>query len=108
MARRPRRTEAGPEVGNLEHDNTTNALIHAQLKALIERVETVNARIADEQEDRKQVFLEAKAFGLDPKIMRIIIRRRAMEAAKRLELDTMTHLYAKAIGDDSPADSDDE
>lgn len=109
MARRQRRTEAGADVGNLEHDNTTNAApVHAQLKALIERIEAVNDRIADEQEDRKQVFLEAKAFGLDPKIMRILLRRRAMNAAARKEQDVLVHVYAKAVGDDSPADSDSE
>ena len=64
--------------GNLEHDNTSNGPVHDQLKALSERIETVNERIAEEQADRKSTFDEAKAFGLDPKIMRIIIRRRAM------------------------------
>ncbi len=105
---RQRRTEAGPEVGNLEHDNTTNAPVHEQLKALIGRIENVNDEIADLQADRKAIFDEAKSFGLDPKIMRIIIRRRAMEAAKRFEQDALVHVYAKAVGDDSPADADDD
>jgi uncharacterized protein (UPF0335 family) len=104
---RQRRTDAGPNVGNLEHDNTTNdAPVHQQLKALIERVEEVNSRIADEQEDRKQVFLEAKAFGLNPAIMRIIIRRRAMEKSKRDEQDALVHVYSKATGTPSPADAE--
>lgn len=92
--------------GNLEHDNTSNAPVHDQLKALIERIETVNERIAEEQADRKSIFDEAKAFGLDPKIMRIIIRRRAMEKAKRDEQDVLVHVYSKATGTPSPADAE--
>jgi uncharacterized protein (UPF0335 family) len=94
--------------GNLEHNTTTNAPVHDQLKALIGRIEEVNDRIADEQADRKSIFDEAKSFGLDPKIMRIIIRRRAMEKSKRDEQDALVHVYSKATGTPSPADSSDE
>ena len=92
--------------GNLEHDTTTNAPVHDQLKALIERVESVNEDIGALQDDRKEIFAEAKAFGLDPKIMRIIIRRRAMEKSKRDEQDALVHVYSKATGTPSPADAE--
>jgi len=92
--------------GNLEHDATTNAPPHTQLKALIERVESVNEDIAALTDDRKEIFAEAKAFGLNPKIMRIIIRRRAMEKVKRDEQDALVHVYSKATGTPSPADAD--
>lgn len=106
MARRPRRTEADSDVGNLEHDNSTNtAPVNGQLKALIERIENVNGEIAALQDDRKEIFAEARSFGLDPKIMRIIIRRRAMDKARRDEQDALVHVYSKAVGDDSPADA---
>ena len=52
-----------PRKGNLEHDNTTNAPPHAQLKALIERIERMNEEIGALQDDRKDIFAEAKAFG---------------------------------------------
>ena len=96
-----------PRKGNLEHDNTTNAPVHEQLKALIERIETVNEGIGELQADRKEIFDEAKSFGLDPKIMRIIIRRRAMEKSKRDEQDALVHVYSKATGTPSPADAED-
>ena len=92
--------------GNLEHDTTTNAPVHDQLKALIERIEAVNEELGALQDDRKEIFAEAKAFGLDPKIMRIIIRRRAMEKSKRDEQDALVHVYSKATGTPSPADAE--
>lgn len=92
--------------GNLEHDNTTNAPPHSQLKALIERIERMNEEIGALQDDRKEIFAEAKAFGLDPKIMRIIIRRRAMDKLTRDTQDALVHVYSKATGTPSPADAD--
>lgn len=98
---------AGKAKGDLEHDATTNvAPAHGQLRALVERIERVNEEIGALQDDRKEIFGEAKAFGLDPKIMRIIIRRRAMEKAKRDEQDALVHVYSKALGDASPADAE--
>jgi uncharacterized protein (UPF0335 family) len=81
---------------------------HAQLRSLIERIENVNEEIGTLQEDRKEIFGEAKDFGLDPKIMRIIIRRRAMDVADRLEQDALVHVYSQAVGTPSPADAEDD
>ncbi len=105
---RPNRRDAGPNVGNLEHDNTTNAPAGGQLKALIERIEHLAEEKRAIAEDMKQVFLESKAMGFDNKIVRIILKRRAMDKAERDEQDALVHTYSKAIGEDSPADGDDE
>lgn len=108
MARRPRRTEAGPETGNLEHDATTNAApVGSVIRSILERVERLNAEKKDIAADISQVFAEAKGGGLDVKILRAMIKRRAMDKSERDEQDALLHLYSKAIGDDSPADSDD-
>lgn len=92
--------------GNLEHDTTTNAPVHEQLATLIKRIENVNEEIGVLQDDRKEIFKEAKLFGLDTKIMRIIIRRRAMDKAERLVQDALVHVYSKATGTPSPADAE--
>src|ERR1035437_6867882 len=81
---------------------------HAQLRSLIERIENVNSEIGTLQDDRKEIFGGAKDFGLDPKIMRIIIRRRAMDKSKRDEQDALVHVYSKAVGTPSPADAEDD
>lgn len=103
-----RRREAGPEVGNLEHDNTTNAPAGGQLKAIIERIENLQDDKRAISEDISQVFAESKGAGFDNKIVRIILKRRAMDASARKEQDALVHVYATAIGDDSPADNDED
>lgn len=102
MARRQRRTEAGAEVGNLEHDNTTNepaAVSGQQLKSFFERIE----RLAEEKkaiaDDIREVFAEAKGNGFDPKVMRILLRRRAMDAGDRAEQDALVDIYTSAVGE---------
>lgn len=69
-----------------------------QLKSLISRIENVNEELKALQDDRKEIFAEAKGSGFDPKIMRILIRRRAMDKAERDEQDAVLDLYETAVG----------
>ncbi len=68
------------------------------LKSLIERIENQNARIKDEQEDRKEIYAEAKSLGYNPKIVRKHVARRAMEKAKRDAEDALRETYEGAVG----------
>ena len=97
------KAETQPDV-----DGGGNAapVARAQLRQMIARIEKVNEELSALQEDRNEIFAEAKAFGLDPKIMRILIRRRAMDTAKRQEQDALVHVYSVATGTPSPADAD--
>ena len=78
----------------------------AELKAHIEAIEKLNEDKADISHDIRDRFTIAKTQGFDPKIMRILIRRRAMEAAVRMEQDTLVDVYSKAVGTPSPADAE--
>ena len=73
----------------------------AELKHYFERIE----RLAEEKkaigQDMKDVLLEAKLKGFDVKIMRILLKRRAMAKAERDEQDTLVAVYEGAVGDDS-------
>ena len=84
--------------GNLEHDNTTNAPVHDQLKALITRIESVNEEIGALQDDRKEIFAEAKAFGLDLVPLRQVIALRRIDEAKRLEAEALLDTYKRGVG----------
>ena len=98
---------AGKVKGDLEHDAATNAAPQtSQLKAFVSRIEAQNERVQAEKDDLKEIYAELKAFGLQPKIVRILVRRRAMEKAKRDEQDALVHVYSKALGDASPADAE--
>lgn len=94
--------------GNLEHDTTTNAPAGGQLRSILERVERLQGEKKAISDDIKDVFAESKGHGFDNKIVRILLKRRAMEKHVRDEQDAMVHLYAKAVGDDSPADAGDD
>ena len=73
---------------------TTNG----QLKAIVDRIENVNAQIADLQTDVKEIYQEAKSTGFDPKIIRKIIAvRKKKEDAARAEAELMER-YAAEIG----------
>jgi uncharacterized protein (UPF0335 family) len=72
--------------------------VGARLTALIERIERIEAQMSDLKADRSDVYAEAKAVGFDPKIMRVIVRLRAMDADTREEEAELVELYKKAIG----------
>ena len=65
-----------------------------QLRLLIERIE----RLEEEKKGIKDVYLEAKATGYDPKIMRQIVRLRKMQPHDRQEMEAILQTYLSALG----------
>lgn len=78
----------------------------AVLKGFIERIERLEAEKKDIAGDIRDVYAEAKGNGFDPKIMRIIIKRRAMDRAEREEQDTLVATYARSLGEPIPDDDE--
>lgn len=64
-----------------------------QLNKLLDRVDRVQAEIKELNNDKKEIFAEAKALGFNTKIMRIVLRRRAMDKAELEEQDMLVDLY---------------
>ena len=69
-----------------------------KLKSAIERVEILNAEKKTLMADIKEVFDEAKAFGLDTKIIRQCVNLRKMDAHDRAEQEAILDLYMDAVG----------
>ena len=69
-----------------------------QLRLLIERIERLEDEKKGISEDISDVYLEAKATGYDPKIMRQIIRLRKMKPDERSEQETILDTYKAALG----------
>ncbi|MCR6734462.1 MAG: DUF2312 domain-containing protein [Afipia sp.] len=69
-----------------------------QLQAIIERIEFVNNEIKEKQEDRKEIYLEAKSSGLDVAAIRAVVRMRAEDPQKREERETQIDIYLKSLG----------
>lgn len=80
------------EIGH----NSTAA--REQIKAFVERVERIEGEIADLQSDRKDIYAEAKANGLDVKALRTVIRLRKQDAAERAEQQAIVDTYMHALG----------
>lgn len=80
----------------------------AGLKSFIDRVERLEEEKSELGRDIREVYAEAKSTGLDPKIMRIIVRRRKMNAADRAEQDALVDTYSTALGMAAEEVPDDE
>jgi len=69
-----------------------------QLSQFIERVERLEEEKRALMADIKDVYSEAKAIGFEPKIMRQIVRMRAMDRDLLSEQDALLDTYRDALG----------
>lgn len=69
-----------------------------RLRLLIERIERLNEEKKGIQDDIKDVYAEAKAVGYDTKILRAVIRLRAMKPDDRAEYQALLDTYLAALG----------
>jgi uncharacterized protein (UPF0335 family) len=69
----------------------------SQLRSVVERVERLDAEIAEIQEARKEVFAEAKGNGFDTKALRKLVVLRRMDPEKRAEGEAILDLYEHAV-----------
>ena len=68
-----------------------------RIRAFVERIENLDAELSELNEQKKEVFAEAKAEGLDVKILREIIKLRKQDKDERDERDTLLDLYMRAM-----------
>lgn len=71
-----------------------------QLRGFIERVERLSEEMKGIQDDIRDVYLEGKSQGYDPKIMRQIVRLRKMQPHARKEMEEILDIYKNALGID--------
>ena len=69
-----------------------------RLRLLIERVERLEEKKKGISDDIKDVYLEAKAVGYDPQMMRQIVRLRKMNPDDRKEMEQLLDTYKAALG----------
>ncbi len=69
-----------------------------RLRLLIERVERLEEEKKGIGDDIRDVYAEAKAVGYDPKIMREVVRLRAMKPDDRNEREIILDTYKAALG----------
>jgi uncharacterized protein (UPF0335 family) len=71
---------------------------NAQLKAIVERIETVEAEIKELGEGRKEIYLEAKSNGYDVPALKAIVARRRKDQEKLAAHEEMVDVYEAALG----------
>jgi len=68
-----------------------------RLRLLIERAERLIEERKGITDDLNDVFQEGKSVGYDPKIMKAVIRLRAMNPDDRREMEAVLDLYKSAL-----------
>jgi len=97
--RKPARERPGAKLKSEDDEASGPQTIAAgQLRAFIERIERVDEDIAAFQDDRKEIFGEAKAMGFDCKAIRALVRLRKKDQAERQEEEAILDLYKAAPG----------
>ncbi len=69
-----------------------------ELRLLIERIERLEEEKKGLDDDKRDVYGEAKARGYDTKTMKQIIRLRRMDKNSRDEADALLETYRAALG----------
>ena len=68
-----------------------------RIRSFVERIEHLDAELQELMEQKKEIFLEAKAGGFDVKILKEIIKLRKQDKEERDERDTLLDLYMRAL-----------
>ena len=68
-----------------------------RIRSFVERVEQLETEIQELNEQKKEVFLEAKGEGFDVKILKEIIKIRKQDKEERDEHETLLDVYMRAM-----------
>lgn len=68
-----------------------------KLRAFIERVERIEADIADLNSDKSEVYKEIRGEGYDVKTVRKVVAKRKLDSHEREEQDALFALYWEAL-----------
>ncbi len=68
-----------------------------RIRSIVERIEHIEEEIKALNEDRKEVFQEAKGEGFDLKVIKEIIRLRKQDKDERDEHESLLDLYLRAM-----------
>jgi uncharacterized protein (UPF0335 family) len=73
-----------------------------KIRAFVERIENLDTEIQELNEQKKEVFAEAKGDGFDVKILREIVKLRKQDEEERDERESMLDLYMRAMEQATP------
>ena len=73
-----------------------------RIRSFVERIENLDAELQELNEQKKEVFAEAKADGFDVKILKEIIKLRKQDQDERDEHESLLDLYMRAMEQAEP------
>ena len=73
-----------------------------RIRSFVERIENLDNELQELNEQKKEVFSEAKAEGLDVKILKEILKVRKQDKEERDERETLLDLYMRAMEQPGP------
>ncbi|MBR0871040.1 DUF2312 domain-containing protein [Bradyrhizobium tropiciagri] len=76
-----------------------------KIRSFVERVENIDAELQELNEQKKEVFSEAKGEGFDVKILKEIIKLRKQDQDERDERESLLDLYMRAM-ETTPAEKE--
>jgi uncharacterized protein (UPF0335 family) len=68
-----------------------------RIRSFVERIENLDSELQELNEQKKEVFSEAKAEGFDVKILKEIIKLRKQDKEERDEHESLLDLYMRAM-----------
>lgn len=71
---------------------------NSQLKSILERINRLEDQKKEVSTDIAEVYLEAKGNGLNPKALRVIVRKQRADAKKAAELEADVSAYMASLG----------
>lgn len=78
-----------PSIGNNSKE---------QLRSIVDRIENLEGEIKALQQDRGDIYAEAKGNGFDVPALRAIVRVRREDAEKRRAREAQIDIYRQALG----------
>lgn len=82
-----------------------NQISGNRLRAYVARIERIEGEIDELNNDKRDVYAELKSEGFDPKILRIVMRRRQVDRAELDEAEALVALYEDALRGSADTDT---
>lgn len=79
-------------------DFSATTVASGQLRAIVERIERLEAERQEVSDHIKEVYAEAKGNGFDTATLRKVVALRKKPAEERSEEEAMLDLYLHALG----------
>jgi uncharacterized protein (UPF0335 family) len=83
----------------MDEMGTENSINAAQLKKLVAAIEDKEAEVRQLLEDRKADYARAKANGLDPKVIKALIKGRRQDQAELDLFQDQLSAYRRALAE---------